>query len=183
MSPSSPSTGATTARSSIGLPFVISPVLPRRLGHRRRPLGRGRTLTTAALPRHSGACGGLRGRAGRVTLALTGAAGIALRVWTYRSASGVPDSDEAVVGLMARHIPPRPVHDILLGPGLRRFAGSAAHRADLRGVRLELARTPSRSDRTLGGHGDPRLACRVAADGRACRLQLQRRSSGSGRRS
>jgi hypothetical protein len=37
-------------------------------------------------------------------LALTGVAGIALRVWTYRSASGVPDSDEAVVGLMARHV-------------------------------------------------------------------------------
>ena len=37
-------------------------------------------------------------------MALTGVAGLALRVWTYRSAAGVPDSDEAVVGLMARHI-------------------------------------------------------------------------------
>jgi hypothetical protein len=31
-------------------------------------------------------------------------AGLALRVWDYRSALGVPDSDEAVVGLMARHV-------------------------------------------------------------------------------
>ncbi len=30
-------------------------------------------------------------------------AGIALRVWVYRSALGIPDSDEAIVGLMARH--------------------------------------------------------------------------------
>ncbi|MES1247317.1 MAG: glycosyltransferase family 39 protein, partial [Actinomycetota bacterium] len=29
--------------------------------------------------------------------------GIALRVWVYRSVLGAPDSDEAVVGLMARH--------------------------------------------------------------------------------
>ena len=34
-------------------------------------------------------------------------------------------------------------------------------------VRLELARAPLRSDRTLGSHGDPHLARRVAADGRA----------------
>jgi hypothetical protein len=38
------------------------------------------------------------------SLGLTAAAGIALRVWTYRSALGVPDSDEAVVGLMVRHV-------------------------------------------------------------------------------
>ena len=31
------------------------------------------------------------------------AAGIALRAWVHRSALGIPDSDEAVVGLMARH--------------------------------------------------------------------------------
>ena len=31
-------------------------------------------------------------------------AGIALRVWIHRSASGVPDSDEAIVGLMTRHL-------------------------------------------------------------------------------
>ena len=30
-------------------------------------------------------------------------AGTALRVWVYRSSLGIPDSDEAVVGLMARH--------------------------------------------------------------------------------
>ena len=32
------------------------------------------------------------------------ASGIALRVWVYRSALGIPDSDEAVVGLMALHL-------------------------------------------------------------------------------
>jgi dolichyl-phosphate-mannose-protein mannosyltransferase len=37
-------------------------------------------------------------------LALVAAAGIAERVFVYRSALGVPDSDEAVVGLMARHV-------------------------------------------------------------------------------
>jgi hypothetical protein len=34
---------------------------------------------------------------------LVGAAGLALRVWVDRSAIGIPDSDEAVVGLMVRH--------------------------------------------------------------------------------
>jgi dolichyl-phosphate-mannose-protein mannosyltransferase len=34
---------------------------------------------------------------------LTAAAGIALRVWVHRSALGIPDSDEAVVGLMVDH--------------------------------------------------------------------------------
>ena len=36
-------------------------------------------------------------------VALAGVAGVVLRVWVHRSALGVPDSDEAVVGLMARH--------------------------------------------------------------------------------
>jgi 4-amino-4-deoxy-L-arabinose transferase-like glycosyltransferase len=36
-----------------------------------------------------------------VPFALVAAAGIALRVWIYRGALGVPDSDEAIVGLMA----------------------------------------------------------------------------------
>jgi hypothetical protein len=52
---------------------------------------------------HSG-----KGRAGLfrwgVSLALIGIAGIALRVWTYRSTLGVPNADEAVVGLMTRHV-------------------------------------------------------------------------------
>ncbi|MGZ4387316.1 MAG: glycosyltransferase family 39 protein, partial [Gaiellaceae bacterium] len=39
-----------------------------------------------------------------VTIGAAAAAGIAFRVWTYRSALGIPDSDEAVVGLMAHHI-------------------------------------------------------------------------------
>ena len=34
---------------------------------------------------------------------LAALAGIGLRVWVYRSSLGIPDSDEAVVGLMARH--------------------------------------------------------------------------------
>lgn len=34
---------------------------------------------------------------------LAAVAGTALRVWVYRSSLGIPDSDEAVVGLMARH--------------------------------------------------------------------------------
>jgi hypothetical protein len=39
-----------------------------------------------------------------LTFAAAAAAGIALRVWLYRSALGIPNSDEAVVGLMARHM-------------------------------------------------------------------------------
>src|SRR4051794_40988498 len=38
-----------------------------------------------------------------VAIAVVGAAGIALRVWADRSDLGIPNSDEAVVGLMARH--------------------------------------------------------------------------------
>jgi Dolichyl-phosphate-mannose-protein mannosyltransferase len=39
-----------------------------------------------------------------VVLAATAVAGIALRVWAYRSVVGTPDGDEGVVGLTARHI-------------------------------------------------------------------------------
>lgn len=39
-----------------------------------------------------------------ITFALIGVTGIALRIWTYRSALGTPNADEAVVGLMTRHI-------------------------------------------------------------------------------
>ena len=45
--------------------------------------------------------------ASRRWLALVGlvaVAGVALRTWVYRSALGIPDSDEGVVGLMARHV-------------------------------------------------------------------------------
>jgi hypothetical protein len=49
-----------------------------------------------------------RGRPGLfrwgATLGLIGIAGIALRIWTYRSTLGVPNADEAVVGLMTRHV-------------------------------------------------------------------------------
>ena len=38
-----------------------------------------------------------------VLVLLAAVAGTALRVWVYRSSLGIPDSDEAVVGLMARH--------------------------------------------------------------------------------
>ena len=39
-----------------------------------------------------------------VTLGAVIAAGAALRLWVYRSELGIPDSDEAVVGLMALHM-------------------------------------------------------------------------------
>jgi 4-amino-4-deoxy-L-arabinose transferase-like glycosyltransferase len=39
-----------------------------------------------------------------VPLGLAGIAGIVLRVWTYRATFGTPNGDEAVVGLMTRHI-------------------------------------------------------------------------------
>jgi Dolichyl-phosphate-mannose-protein mannosyltransferase len=39
-----------------------------------------------------------------VLVVATGIAGVVFRVWVYRSIIGVPSSDEAVVGLMARHI-------------------------------------------------------------------------------
>lgn len=39
----------------------------------------------------------------KVLLTLVGAAGVALRIWVHRSALGIPDSDEAVVGLMVDH--------------------------------------------------------------------------------
>jgi hypothetical protein len=38
-----------------------------------------------------------------VIVALTAAAGVVLRVWTYRSALTIPTSDEALIGLMVRH--------------------------------------------------------------------------------
>lgn len=38
-----------------------------------------------------------------VVVAAAAGAGIALRVWVYGSVLGAPDSDEAIVGLMARH--------------------------------------------------------------------------------
>src|SRR5689334_11855547 len=38
-----------------------------------------------------------------VAVALVGIAGIAVRVWIYRSVLGVPSSDEALVGLWAMH--------------------------------------------------------------------------------
>ena len=40
---------------------------------------------------------------GSLLIALAGVAGLALRIWVYRSAVGIPDSDESVVGLMVRH--------------------------------------------------------------------------------
>ena len=48
-----------------------------------------------------------RGRVERyrwtLVFALTGVAGILLRVFMYRSATAIPNSDEAVDGLMVRH--------------------------------------------------------------------------------
>lgn len=46
-----------------------------------------------------------QGSAVPVLLALAvGSLGVGLRVYVYRSSLGIPDSDEAVVGLMARHV-------------------------------------------------------------------------------
>ena len=39
-----------------------------------------------------------------ITFALVAGVGIALREWTYRATMGIPNADEAVVGLMARHV-------------------------------------------------------------------------------
>jgi 4-amino-4-deoxy-L-arabinose transferase-like glycosyltransferase len=66
-------------------------------------------LTAASAPGDAGALRRVTRHPGAVsrwsiTFALAGIGGLALRVWTYRSAAGVPDSDEAVVGLMARNI-------------------------------------------------------------------------------
>ena len=85
---------------------------------------------------------------------LAAAAGIALRVWVYRSALGIPDSDEAVVGLMVRHFMRRRAHDVLLGPGVRRLAGSARDGAGVLGRRQQLADASSRPDRALGRRRD-----------------------------
>ena len=38
-----------------------------------------------------------------VLFSLAGLAGLGLRIWVYRATIGTPDSDEAVMGLMARH--------------------------------------------------------------------------------
>jgi 4-amino-4-deoxy-L-arabinose transferase-like glycosyltransferase len=38
-----------------------------------------------------------------VVFVAAGVAGVVMRVWVYRTALGIPDSDEAVVGLMVRH--------------------------------------------------------------------------------
>src|SRR5690242_5063395 len=47
--------------------------------------------------------GGLAPTRWAVLVLIAGVAGTAMRVWVYRSSLGIPDSDEAVVGLMARH--------------------------------------------------------------------------------
>jgi hypothetical protein len=40
----------------------------------------------------------------QLTFAIVVVVGLALRVWVYRSILGVPNADEAIVGLMARHV-------------------------------------------------------------------------------
>ena len=37
-------------------------------------------------------------------LAIVAALGVAFRAYAYRSVLGIPNSDEAVLGLMARHV-------------------------------------------------------------------------------
>jgi Dolichyl-phosphate-mannose-protein mannosyltransferase len=46
----------------------------------------------------------MRRRRWGIAFALVGIAGIALRIWAYRATLGTPSADEAVVGLMTRHI-------------------------------------------------------------------------------
>ncbi len=57
----------------------------------------------------------------KAIISLSLVAGIALRVWVYRSALAVPDSDEGVVGLMARHVLDGEVTTFFWGQG---FGGS-----------------------------------------------------------
>ena len=39
-----------------------------------------------------------------LAVAVVAAGGLALRIWVHRGVMGTPDSDEAVWGLMARHV-------------------------------------------------------------------------------
>jgi 4-amino-4-deoxy-L-arabinose transferase-like glycosyltransferase len=57
-------------------------------------------VTTLAAERTSGRASTRWG----LLLSAVAIAGIALRVWVYRSKLGIPNSDEAVMGLMARHV-------------------------------------------------------------------------------
>jgi hypothetical protein len=63
-----------------------------------------RELTANQASLQSGIVTRLRVTGWGVAFAAAAVAGIALRVWVYRSSLGVPNSDEAVVGLMARHM-------------------------------------------------------------------------------
>src|SRR5262249_14550046 len=64
---------------------------------------------------------------------------------------------------------PRRLHDLLLGPPLRRDPGSASFRAALPYLRAELDRAPDRPAPALGGGGAPRLARRPPGGPRARR--------------
>ncbi len=80
------------------------------MADRSQPAGELSLIGTAG--HEAGAAPGGAGRSGfrrlalsrwGVLFSLTALAGIALRVYTYRSALGTPNSDEAVVGLMVQH--------------------------------------------------------------------------------
>src|SRR5205085_3756775 len=80
----------------------------RMVGHLRRVSARQGRQGVSRTPRR-GAPGRVTGRAQsarwyRATVIGAVAAGIALRVWLLRGPTGALDSDEAIVGLMARHI-------------------------------------------------------------------------------
>ena len=85
----------------------------------RRPRGRVAGVPAAgALPACGRATGNGRAGTGMTTrlrglrrpsrwqlaFAIVAVVGLALRVWVYRSILGVPNADEAIVGLMARHV-------------------------------------------------------------------------------
>jgi hypothetical protein len=57
-----------------------------------------------ALGRHLSDARRLAGSRWGVLFGLAAVAGVVLRVWAYRSVAGTPNADEAVVGLMARHV-------------------------------------------------------------------------------
>ena len=110
-----------------------------------------------------------------VLFMLAGLAGLALRVWVYRAALGIPDSDEAVMGLMVRHArhgelstffwgqPYGGTQEVLLTVPVFLLAGT------------QPARPAHRPDRALRRGRIPRLAGWVAHD-RGARRRCRRRA-------
>ena len=116
-------------------------------------------------------------------LAAVCGAGILLRVWVYRSTLGIPDSDEAVVGLMARHILHGQITTFFWGQAYGGSQEALLDGARVPGLRQRLAGAADRPDRPLRRRGAARLAGRAQDDRRARPRASRRRCSGSGRRS